>query len=206
MLRYLRIASSQNLEHEAFHTVGVKGMPEGDHFVEDAAERPNVTFLIVWLFLANFWRKVVWSTDGSLGAIIGMLQNPGYTKITDFDKPFLRCENVLGFEISVENFPIVDMLHGKRHLNEPVENLVLSVAHLPNLLLVRNFGVEVAAISVVHHDAEAPLVHEGLFVGNNIWVPHCLKHVDLIDSIFSLLTVHFRDVNDFHNIGLSVVH
>ena len=135
-----------------------------------------------------------------------MLQNPGYTKITDFDKPFLRCENVLSFEISVENFPIVDMLHGKRHLNEPVENLVLSIAHLPNLLLVRNFGVQVAAISVVHHDAEAPLVHEGLFVGNNIWVPHCLKHVDLIDGIFSLLAVHLRDINDFHNIGLSVVH
>ena len=49
-----------------------------------------------------------------------------------------------------------------------------------DFLLIGNLGVEIAAISVVHDDAEAALVHEGLFVGDDVRVAHGFQHVNLI--------------------------
>ena len=48
-----------------------------------------------------------------------------------------------------------------------------------DFLLVRDFGVQISTISVVHDDAEAALVHEGLLVGNDIGMAHGFENVDL---------------------------
>jgi hypothetical protein len=37
-------------------------------------------------------------------------------------------------------------------------------------------------------------------------VPHGLKHMNLVDGILSLLTVHLRDIDDLHDVRLSVSH
>jgi len=74
-----------------------------------------------------------------------------------------------------------------------------------NFLLISNLSVQIAAISVVHDDTQAALVHEGLLVGDDIRVPHGFEYVDLqaeksqnelsetylIYGVFTLLTVHF---------------
>ena len=49
-----------------------------------------------------------------------------------------------------------------------------------NFLLVGNFSVQITAICIIHHNTETALVHERLFVGNNVGVTHCFEHVDLI--------------------------
>ena len=48
-----------------------------------------------------------------------------------------------------------------------------------NLLLIGNLGVEVAAVGVVHHNAQASFVHEGLFIGNDIRMSHSFEHMHL---------------------------
>ena len=48
-----------------------------------------------------------------------------------------------------------------------------------NLLLICNFGIEIASIGVVHHNAQALFVHKGLFVCNDVWVSHGLQNVNL---------------------------
>jgi hypothetical protein len=75
---------------------------------------------------------------------------------------------------------------------------------LANFLLIRDFGVQVAAICVVHHNAQASLVHKWLFIGNDVWVAHGLQHVHLIDCVFTLLAIHFRNINDLHHVCLTV--
>ena len=57
-----------------------------------------------------------------------------------------------------------------------------------DFLLVRNFSVEVTAISVVHDDAEATLVHERLFVGDDVWVAHRFQHVNLHSTRINEIT------------------
>ena len=62
-------------------------MPQCDHLVEDAAQRPYVRLLVVRLLLADLRREVVWSTDGRLGAIVSVLKHARNTEISDFNLP-----------------------------------------------------------------------------------------------------------------------
>ena len=57
-----------------------------------------------------------------------MLEHARNTEITDFNLAWLRHEDVLSFQISVQDLPIMDMLDGKGHLDEPVQDLILTVA------------------------------------------------------------------------------
>ena len=49
-----------------------------------------------------------------------MLEDTGDTKVTYFDLAALCHENVLGLQITMEDFPIMDMLDRESHLNEPI--------------------------------------------------------------------------------------
>lgn len=96
------------------------------------------------------------------------------------------------------------MLDGKSHLNEPVENLVFTVADSADFLLISNLSVEITAISVVHDDAEAPLIHKRLLVGDDIRMAHSFEHMYLINRVLALLSIHLAHVDDLHNVGVSV--
>ena len=95
-----------------------------------------------------------------MSAIVGMLQNSGNTKITDLNGTILIHKDVLSFQISVQNFSIVDMLYSQGHLYKPIKNLVFAVAHFSNFLLVCDFRVEISSVCIVHDNAETPLVHK----------------------------------------------
>ena len=95
-------------------------MTQSQHFVQYAAKRPDVGFLIVRLLLANFRRKVVGCTNSGLSAIISVLQNSCNAEITNLDLAALGHENVLRLEISVQNLSVVDVLDCKSHLDEPI--------------------------------------------------------------------------------------
>ena len=56
-----------------------------------------------------------------------MLENASDAEVTDLDLATLCHENVLGFQVAMEDFTIVYMLDRQRHLNKPIENLVLRV-------------------------------------------------------------------------------
>ena len=116
-------------------------MTKSDHFVENATQRPNIRFLVVRFLLANFWRKVVRSSNGSLSTVVGVLQHTRDAEISDLDGSVLVHENVLSLQVSVQNFSVVDVLDGQRHLHKPVENLVFAVADFADFLLVGNLGL-----------------------------------------------------------------
>ena len=48
-----------------------------------------------------------------------------------------------------------------------------------NFFLVGDFSVEIAPIGVIHHNAQASLVHKALFVSDDIWMSHSFEHVNL---------------------------
>jgi hypothetical protein len=133
---------------------------KSNHFVQDASKRPNIRLLVVRLLLADLWRQVIRSSYSCLSAIIGVLQNTSNTKVTNLDRPILVHEDVLSLQISVQNFPVVNMLNSESHLNKPVENLVFTVTDFANFLLVGDLSVEVSSVCIVHDDAETALVHK----------------------------------------------
>jgi hypothetical protein len=135
-----------------------------------------------------------------------VLQNSCDTEVSDFDSAVLVHENVLSFEITMQNLPVMNMFDRKGHLHKPVEDLVLAVLDLTEFLLVGDFCVEVSAICIVHDDAEAPLIHKRLFVSDNIRMSHGLQHMYFIYCVFSLLPIHFRNVDDLHHVFLAVLN
>jgi hypothetical protein len=202
----LRVTPSQDLENQPLHGVGVESMTKRHHLIEDTAKGPNIRLLVVGLLLANLWRQIVWSSDGRLGTVISVLENSCNTEITDFNGPILVHKDVLSLEISMQDLPIVNVLDGKRHLDKPVEDLVLTVADFSNLFLVGYFGVQVSPVCIVHDDAEAALIHKRLFVSDDVRMAHRLQDVHLVDGVLTLFTVHLRNVDDLHNVGLSISH
>ena len=58
-----------------------------------------------------------------------MLEDTGDSKVTNFDLAALCHENVLGLQITMKDFTIMDMLDRQGHLNEPIQYLILTVAY-----------------------------------------------------------------------------
>ena len=58
-----------------------------------------------------------------------MLEHSRNAKVTYFNLTASGHEDVLSLQVSVKNLPIVDVLDGKGHLDEPVENLIFIVAN-----------------------------------------------------------------------------
>ena len=86
-------------------------MSEGDHLIEYAAQAPYIRLLIVRFFLANFWRKIIRSSNSSLSAIIGVLKNPSNPKVSNFNLVVLGHEDVLRLQVSVQDFPVMNVLY-----------------------------------------------------------------------------------------------
>jgi hypothetical protein len=97
--------------------------------------------LVVGLFLTDFRRQIVRGTNGSLGAVIGMLEDSSDTEISNLDLVSLSHEDVLGLQVTMQNLPIVNVLYSKAHLDEPVEDLIFSVGNLADFLLICNFSI-----------------------------------------------------------------
>lgn len=104
----------------------------------------------------------------------------------------------------MQNLPVMNMLDSKGHLDEPVEDLIFTVTNFAYFFLICYLGVQIAAICIIHDNAEAPLIHKALLVGDDVRMAHCLEHVHLVDGVLPLLAVHLTDVNDLHYVSLTV--
>ena len=127
-----------------------------------------------------------------------MLEHACDAEIADFDLAGFREENVLRFQVSVQNFPIVNVLQRQANLDEPLTDLILRESS-PQLLLLRDSLVHVAAVGVVHHDAEISAgvrgrgvlsVHEGFSVGDYVGMAQLAQQVNFVEGVQFLLAVH----------------
>jgi len=84
-------------------------MPEGTQLVEQAAHCPNVALLVVRLLLAEFGRQVKGSADHGLRKLIAG-EHLGDSQIAYFDFLTFVHEDIQGFDISVQNPVLMDVL------------------------------------------------------------------------------------------------
>ena len=150
-----RIGALQDFLDEAFHVLGVEGVVESGDLVENAAETPNIRFLVVRLFLADLRREIVRSADGGIGAVVGVLQYSGDAEVSNLDVSLRSEEDVLGFQIAMQDLFVMDVIHGQGHLHQPCHYLLLR-KQSPQLFLSRYLVEHIAALAVVHDDTEAP--------------------------------------------------
>jgi len=54
-----------------------------------------------------------------------VLKDPSDSEVTNFDISFRSEENILSFEISMEDLFVMNVIHRECHLNKPGDDLVL---------------------------------------------------------------------------------
>jgi hypothetical protein len=86
-------------------------VPQSHHLIEDAAQAPDVTLLVIGFFLTDLWGEIVWGTDCSLGAVIRVLEYTSNTEVSYLNLVSLSHENILSFQITVQDLAIMNVLY-----------------------------------------------------------------------------------------------
>lgn len=82
----------------------------------------------------------------------------------------------------MDNLLLMDILQPEEELDEPLDDLLLSqrfvvIAPLLQILF------KIALLSILHHDADWPLLDEGLMVANDVAVIELLHKFDLLEYL-----------------------
>lgn len=113
----------QDLLVDCHGVVIVEGVDSGDHLVGEDAECPPVDWFAVALVEEDLGCQVFGSTTESVSARLAIL---GETKVCQFQISLLVDQNVLWFEISVDNIEGVQVFEHETDLGgvEPRAKLV----------------------------------------------------------------------------------
>lgn len=119
-----RVLTLDNLLSKLMQGARVEWWLQGSHLIQKHAKRPNIRLKAISFLADNLWRQVVWGTNHRLGTRAGVGQHAGNAEITQLDDSTLRHKDILGLQISVQNFLIVGVFDGETDLGEPVQNLL----------------------------------------------------------------------------------
>lgn len=174
--------------------------------IQYAAEAPHVRFVVVALLIANLGRKIIRSAHRSLRLLESGLQNLGHTKITELHLQTdlavggvqLVQEYVLALQISVQRLLVVHVLQSKQNLHEIKHYLILRHRNT-RLLLVLNQLMDIATVSILHHNVQITLVHKRINVLYYIRMVELLQNLCLAQSLSTLCLLHIGNRNNFHH-------
>jgi len=79
-------------------------MLKGAKLVENAAERPYIAFVIIWLLFTKFRTQVIWSSNDSVSHVLCLVEKLGNTQISDFDLVIFAQKHIDGLDISMQYF------------------------------------------------------------------------------------------------------
>ena len=117
--------TSQNFENQRALIVSFEGVLQSAQLVQHAAKRPNIGLIVVGLFLAEFWRKIVWSADDCIRHFQRCLKLLGDAQIPNLYYVIFRQKHVDCFNVSVKNLVCVKVMNAEAHLNKELPNSAL---------------------------------------------------------------------------------
>ena len=104
------VLAVKDLDDQLLQSFPFEWVVKGEKLVEHAAQAPDIAFAVIFLLAADFRAERVRSTDGCLAALHRARQDARDTKIAEFGGSRGRHEDVLRFEITVENLAVVAVL------------------------------------------------------------------------------------------------
>ena len=93
--------------------------------IQDTPECPYIWRIRIRLWLADLRRHIVRSTLHGHGDVHSVLEHFWNTEIAQFNCVISCQENVLRFEIAMQNFPLMNVLQRHANLQEPIHNFSL---------------------------------------------------------------------------------
>ena len=195
--RQRRKLPSNYLHCKHMDIAAVKGRFERAHFVKKHSKRPHVTLEVIRLVLDDLRTQVVWCAHNRHGLFNCAIKDFRNTEITKLHDTILHEKHILRLEISMQNFPIVTMLHGEANLREPVEDGVLrEQITSTDFLSFFDFGGKISSICIVHNNAELSFLSFIDFPEmNDIRMIENLQNLCFLDSIFLFLLRHAGNIN-----------
>lgn len=115
--------------NEAQEVIGIEGVLELTHFVQDTAERPNIRLVRVRFVLAHFRTHRIRGTHHRHGEFVGGAQHTCDTKVPQSHTPSLRDEYVLRLQISMYDFSSMAVLHRQSDLHKHVNDIIFAKDH-----------------------------------------------------------------------------
>lgn len=168
------------------HALGSEWWQKGAHFVKDASETPNIAEVVIWLVLPNLGTGIVWSS--CLSREESSLGNFRDVEISELDDAILGDENVGAFDISMDNFQIMQGFEAANNLNKIVPYCFFCELGSAFFMFLDSLQ-QVSSVGQLHDDAKASflVLKEGLFVSDNVWVVDRGENSDFVDGVLLLL-------------------
>lgn len=120
----LLILSLYNLQNQKENGISVKGGSQRTEFVKDDSQGPDIRGKGVRLGFNDFGTHVGWSTQYCLCVLLRCLQYFSDAEVAEFDDSGLSEEYVGSFEVTMDDFPIVNVFDCKGELCKSVEYLL----------------------------------------------------------------------------------
>ena len=176
-------------------------MLEGAEFVKDAAEGPDVTFVVVGFFFAELGREIVRGTYNCMRHILCLIQQFCDTQISHFD-PILPPQKHIGrLNIPMQYLILVQVPQPQTHLNKELPYLALRQRPVHLLLQVL---AQVAIFAVLHDDVDGVALDEGIIVFNNILAVNPRHNSRLKNRFPFLFRIHPARVDHLHHVDAAV--
>jgi hypothetical protein len=121
------------------------------------------------------------------------LEGFGEAKVAQLDHERRGEKAILRFDVPVQNFAIVQMLHGATELREPARDLPLGRHRGHDLFM------EIPALGEVHHDLQLRPLQKVVPESDNVHMVHACKDSDLQQRRFALPRRQPRRLDGFHH-------
>lgn len=160
--------TSYDMHSEEVHVHTLERWLQSAHFIEQNSDGPDISLEGIGSTFNNLGWQVIRGTHHWLAHLHRMLKHPGDSKVTNLDDTLFCQENVLAFDISVQNFTVMDVLHSEAYLGKPVKNGALwKVA--ASLLL--NLNSQITSIGIVHDNTQMSFLRLVRFAEfDDVWV------------------------------------
>ena len=152
MLWDARVLAFDDFLVESLHVICSERRHQGTHFVENTAERPDITLRIIGLISPNFWTGIIRCTGLSVAE--SLFDDLGDIEIAQFGLHIFVQKDVGTFHIPMEDFPIMQGLETSDNLDENIPNLLFFDIGL-SFLIVTYFLENVTIVCVLHYQAIA---------------------------------------------------
>jgi len=107
------------------HRSSIERWFQRTELIQKDAQAPHIRFKAVGATLNHLRTQVIGGAHNRMRQVDGVLHLTGDTKITKFYNTLRGDEDILGFNVAMQNFSIVNMLKAITNLCKPIKNLCL---------------------------------------------------------------------------------
>jgi len=200
--QWLELAGG-DLDGERCEVAALEWQTQAAQLIQNDAEAPNVDLLRVGLVLDDLGREVVGRADLRLEILIRDRKHARDPEVAQLYEALLGEEDVRWLDVAVDDLVLMQVEHGQKQLDEPVEHLTLLEEQRALRL---DLLLQVAALRELHHNAEHLLVLENVVEGDDVRVLQLLQDLCLLSALLALFRAQVLQLHVLDRAELAALH